>query len=89
MRAGGVDWRMHLYGGVQHSFTHPHADRAGIPGLAYDPAAADRAWRAMLDLFEEVIGREAAPSHSWTTGRSVGAEAFTPPGTSRPNKLLT
>src|ERR687898_755472 len=64
MRAGGVDWRMHLYGGVQHSFTHPHADRAGIPGLAYDRAAADRAWRAMLDLFEEVIGREAAPSHS-------------------------
>src|ERR671911_94874 len=64
MRAGGVDWRMHLYGGVQHSFTHPHADRAGVPGLAYDPAAADRAWRAMLDLFEEVIGREAAPSHS-------------------------
>ena len=64
MRAGGVDWRMHLYGGVQHSFTHPHADRAGIPGLAYDPAAADRAWRDMLDLFEEVIGREATPSHS-------------------------
>jgi dienelactone hydrolase len=64
MRAGGVDWRMHLYGGVQHSFTHPHADRAGIPGLAYDPAAADRAWRAMLDLFDEVIGPQGAPSHS-------------------------
>ena len=64
MRAGGVDWRMHLYGGVQHSFTHPHADRAGIPGLAYDRAAADWAWRAMLDLFDEVLGREAAPSRS-------------------------
>jgi dienelactone hydrolase len=49
---------------IGYCFTHPHADRAGIPGLAYDPAAADRAWRAMLDLFEEVIGREAAPSHS-------------------------
>ena len=64
MRAGGVDWRMHLYGGVQHSFTHPHADRSGIPGLAYDPPAADRAWRAMLDLFDEVLGRKAAPSPS-------------------------
>ena len=64
MRAGGVDWRMHLYGGVQHSFTHPHADRADIPGLAYDSAAADRAWRAMLDLFEETIGRAATPSRS-------------------------
>jgi dienelactone hydrolase len=64
MRTGGVDWRMHLYGGVQHGFTHPHADRAGIPGLVYDPAAADRAWRAMLDLFDEVIGPDGAPSRS-------------------------
>jgi dienelactone hydrolase len=55
MRAGGVDWRMHLYGGVQHSFTHPRADLAGIPGLAYDRRAAGRAWRAMLDLFDEVM----------------------------------
>jgi dienelactone hydrolase len=55
MRTGGVDWSMHLYGGVQHSFTHPRADLAGIPGLAYDPAAAGRAWRAMLDLFDEVM----------------------------------
>jgi dienelactone hydrolase len=62
MRAGGVDWRMHVYGGVQHSFTHPRADLAGIPGLAYDPAAADRAWRAMLDLFDETIG----PGHTTT-----------------------
>jgi dienelactone hydrolase len=55
MRAGGVDWRMHLYGGIQHSFTHPHADQAGIPGLAYDRPAADRAWRAMLELFDEAL----------------------------------
>ena len=26
MRAGGVDWRMNLYGGVAHSFTNPAAD---------------------------------------------------------------
>jgi dienelactone hydrolase len=56
MRAGSVDWRMHVYGGVQHSFTHPRADQAGIPGLAYDPPAAGRAWRAMLELFDETIG---------------------------------
>jgi dienelactone hydrolase len=55
MRAGGVDWRMHVYGGIQHSFTHPHATLAGIPGLAYDQPAADRAWRAMLDLFDETL----------------------------------
>ena len=33
MRAGGVDWRMDLYGGVEHSFTHPWAELAEIPGV--------------------------------------------------------
>jgi dienelactone hydrolase len=55
MRAGGVDWRMNLYGGVQHSFTHPNAASAGVPGLEYNQLAADRSWRAMLDLFDEVF----------------------------------
>ena len=26
MRAGGVDWRLNLYGGAVHSFTNPAAD---------------------------------------------------------------
>jgi dienelactone hydrolase len=34
MRAARVDWRMHVYGGAVHSFTHPGADRLGLPGLA-------------------------------------------------------
>ncbi|MHB8577451.1 MAG: dienelactone hydrolase family protein [Dehalococcoidia bacterium] len=55
MRAGGVDWRMNLYGGVQHSFTHPHADRAAIPGIKYDEQADRRSWRAMRDLFDETF----------------------------------
>jgi dienelactone hydrolase len=55
MRAGGVDWPMHLYGGVQHSFTHPHADEAALPGLAYHEPSAERAWRAMLDLFDDAF----------------------------------
>jgi dienelactone hydrolase len=55
MRAAGVDWRLILYGGVEHSFTHPGAATLGIPGLTYDELAADRSWRAMLDLFEEVF----------------------------------
>jgi dienelactone hydrolase len=55
MRAAGVDWRMNLYGGAQHSFTHPWADRAPIPGLQYHPRSAERSWRAMLDLFDEVF----------------------------------
>jgi dienelactone hydrolase len=55
MRAASVDWQLHLYGGVQHTFTHPWAERAGIPGLAYDATAAARSWQAMLDLFAEVL----------------------------------
>ena len=55
MRAGGVDWRMNVYGGAQHSFTRRGADGDGRPGVAYDPTADQRSWRAMLDLFDEVF----------------------------------
>jgi dienelactone hydrolase len=55
MTAAGVDWRMHLYGGIKHSFTHPRADVSGIPGLAYHPASAERAWSEMLTLFDETL----------------------------------
>jgi dienelactone hydrolase len=55
MRAAGVDWRMIVYGGAAHSFTHVRAHQAGRPGLAYDRAADEHSWRAMLDLFAEVF----------------------------------
>jgi dienelactone hydrolase len=55
MRVVGVDWRINLYGGVQHSFTHPNSGSSGLPGLKYDEVAAERSWRAMIDLFEEVF----------------------------------
>ena len=55
MRAAGVDWQMNVYGGVVHSFTHPEATRAGIPGIAYHESADRRSWRAMLDLFDDVL----------------------------------
>lgn len=57
MRAAGADWRMNLYGGAEHSFTHPGADsaRTGLPGIKYHQPSAERSWRAMLDLFDEVF----------------------------------
>ncbi|MGH3830553.1 MAG: dienelactone hydrolase family protein [Pseudonocardiaceae bacterium] len=55
MRAAGVDWRMNLYGGAQHSFTHPQVDRIEVPGLRFDRISAERSWRAMLDLFDETF----------------------------------
>jgi dienelactone hydrolase len=58
MRAGGVDWRMNLYGGAEHSFTHPRAtgDAGHLPGIRYHQLSDERSWRAMLDLFDEVFG---------------------------------
>jgi dienelactone hydrolase len=56
MRAGGVDWQMHLYGGVVHSFTNPDADLRGQPERArYDAKANARSWAAMCAFFEEIF----------------------------------
>jgi len=55
MTAAGVDWQVHVYGGVQHSFTHPQADLVGIPAIKYDERADRRSWAAMLTLFEQVL----------------------------------
>jgi dienelactone hydrolase len=55
MRAGGVDWVLHVFGGAVHSFTRPDAERAGIPGIAYHEPTDRRSWKAMLDLFDEVF----------------------------------
>jgi dienelactone hydrolase len=56
MKAGGVDWRMTLHGGVGHSFTNPDVGALGRPGFAYDAAADRRSWAEMMDLFGEVFG---------------------------------
>jgi dienelactone hydrolase len=55
MRAAGVDWQINLYGGAKHRFTDPNAAAVGVPGLEYNHRAAERSWRAMLDLFEETL----------------------------------
>jgi dienelactone hydrolase len=56
MKAGGVNWRLDLYGGVVHSFTNEHADRLGRPEFARYDAEADRlSWLAMQDLFEQTL----------------------------------
>jgi dienelactone hydrolase len=55
MRAAGVDWRMNLYGGAEHTFTHPWAELIDIPGVKYHRLTDARSWRAMLDLFDEAF----------------------------------
>ncbi|MPY93601.1 MAG: dienelactone hydrolase family protein [Acidimicrobiia bacterium] len=55
MRAGGVDWRLNLYGGAAHSFTNPAASELGVPGIEYHEPTDRRSWGAMLDLFDETL----------------------------------
>ncbi len=56
MRAGGVDWQLHAYGGVVHSFTNKQAEKAGQPQAArYSATADERSWVSMRELFHEVF----------------------------------
>ncbi len=56
MRAGGVDWQMHLYGGVVHSFTNPAADEMGRPEFArYDAKADARSWATLQSFLGEIF----------------------------------
>ena len=55
MKDGGVDYRVILYGGAEHSFTNPDASAFGRPGIKYDERTDKRSWRAMLDAFDEAF----------------------------------
>jgi dienelactone hydrolase len=55
MRNAGVDWQMHLYGGVVHSFTDVDAGSRGNPAMRYSEAADKASWAAMQELFSATI----------------------------------
>ncbi|MDX3908270.1 MAG: dienelactone hydrolase family protein [Sphingobium sp.] len=50
----GCDWQIHAYGGTGHGFTDPSAN---MPegGLAYQPDADRRSFKAMADFLDEVM----------------------------------
>lgn len=56
MQAAGIDWQLQLHGGAKHSFTNPAAADSVLPEVGYHELAARRSWRAMLGLFDEVLG---------------------------------
>lgn len=60
MRAAGVDWRLHIYGGAEHAFHHPQDeldDQQRLRGgVGYHERHARRAWSDMLNLLEETLG---------------------------------
>ncbi|MBY8878274.1 dienelactone hydrolase family protein [Actinacidiphila acidipaludis] len=55
MRAAGLDWRLVVYGGAQHAFHHPSDPHAVVPGVAYHPRQAGRAWRDVVGLLDECL----------------------------------
>ncbi|HMG46581.1 MAG TPA: dienelactone hydrolase family protein [Allosphingosinicella sp.] len=55
LSAAGVDWQLHLYGGVGHSFTNPEIDTWNLPGFRYDAAADARSWAALRQLLGEAF----------------------------------
>jgi dienelactone hydrolase len=57
MQAGGVDWRLVIYGGALHAFHHPptRTDQTVLPGVGYHPRHAQRAWRDIVDLLAECL----------------------------------
>ena len=55
MTAARADWQLLILGGVGHSYTNPEINALGLKGFAYDRQADRRAWRAMLNLFDEVF----------------------------------
>jgi dienelactone hydrolase len=57
LRAAGADWQFVSYGGAKHSFTNPDADKVGMPPLAYNKAADERSWKAMLVFMEEIFAK--------------------------------
>jgi dienelactone hydrolase len=56
MNGAGADWRLVMYGGAQHGFTHAHAVPGAMPGVAYDPPADARSFAATRDFLAEVFG---------------------------------
>jgi dienelactone hydrolase len=56
MTSAGASFGVVTYPGAKHGFTNPDAADHGMPQLAYDEAAAEQAWQAMLALFSEVFG---------------------------------
>jgi dienelactone hydrolase len=51
----GIDWQLHLYGGIGHSFTNREIDAWNLPGFLYDENADRRSWAALLQLLGDAF----------------------------------
>jgi len=56
LRQAGADWQLVIFSGAVHSFTNPEANKAGVPGVAYNARVAARAFGYMKLFFREIFG---------------------------------
>lgn len=56
MKAANASVEVITYPGAKHGFTNPDADKAGVPGLGYDPEVTRRSWDAAIAFLREVFG---------------------------------
>lgn len=56
MDAAHVRYEVIEYPGAKHGFTNPDADKAGVPGLAYDAKADEASFAALLKALKEQTG---------------------------------
>lgn len=55
-----LDWRVNIYGGAEHAFWAREASAevepllVTVPGVAFHPLHAERAWRSIVDHFDNV-----------------------------------
>jgi dienelactone hydrolase len=56
MTAAKARFEVIEYAGAKHAFTNPDADKAGVPGLAYDAKADGESWAALVKVLGQVFG---------------------------------
>lgn len=56
MDAAKVRYEVVEYPGAKHGFTNPAADKAGVPGLAYNAKADEASFAALRKGLEEAFG---------------------------------
>jgi dienelactone hydrolase len=59
MNHAGADWRLIMYGGALHGFTHRHATPGAVPGVAYHELADIRSFAATRDFLAEAFAAAA------------------------------
>jgi len=58
MQAADVDLQFIQYGGAQHAFTNPSANKFHIKGVAYNAKAEKRSFDALHDFFDEIFWQQ-------------------------------